>query len=112
VTGIWTITDTLANVNTALANVAFTPNSDTDTDVTVTTHIEDQDGAGPVDGLITLDVTPANDAATATNLTTTAAYAEGDASVAITDIVVSDPDTSPAQTITAPLTLSDVTAGH
>ncbi|MCP4246051.1 MAG: hypothetical protein GY778_03285, partial [bacterium] len=98
-TGVWTITDTVANVNIALANLIFTPTTDNDVDTIITTHIEDAAGAGPADGTITLDVTGANDAPTATNLTSTSAYNEGDASVAITDIVVSDVDT--AETITA-----------
>jgi VCBS repeat-containing protein len=63
-TGIWTITDSVANVNAALAAVAFTPAANYDQDTSITTHIEDQDGAGPADGFITLDVTPANDAPT------------------------------------------------
>ncbi len=61
--------------------------------------------------MITLDVTPANDAPTATNLTQTKTYSEGAASVALDDIVVSEVDTSPAQTITATLTLALPAAG-
>ena len=38
---MWTITGTLAAVNTALANVAFIPVADNDVDTTITTHIED-----------------------------------------------------------------------
>ena len=53
VTGVWTITDTVANVNAALADVAFTPATDNDVDAKITTHIEDQDAAGPADGEIT-----------------------------------------------------------
>jgi hypothetical protein len=108
-TGMWTITDTVANVNVALANVVFLPNSDNDVDTTITTHIEDAAGAGPADGTITLDVTPVNDVPTATNLTSTSSYNEGDASVAITDIVISDVDTG--ETITATLTLNDTSTG-
>ena len=59
-TGVWTITDTVANVNLALANLVFTPLVNNDVDTTITTHIEDAAGAGPADGTITLDVTPAN----------------------------------------------------
>ncbi|MCP5016326.1 MAG: hypothetical protein GY938_13795, partial [Ketobacter sp.] len=108
-TGVWTITDTVANVNIALANLIFTPTTDNDVDTTITTHIEDAAGAGPADGTISLDVTGANDAPTATNLSSTSAYNEGDASVAITDIVVSDVDT--AETITATLTLANTATG-
>ncbi|MCG6938871.1 MAG: DUF4347 domain-containing protein, partial [Gammaproteobacteria bacterium] len=46
-----------------------------------------------------------NNAPSATNLSTVSAYTEGDASVAITDIVVSDVDTG--EVITATLTLAD-----
>ncbi|MCP4377286.1 MAG: LamG domain-containing protein, partial [bacterium] len=108
-TGIWTITDTVANVNTALANVVFNPNPTNDVDTTITTHIEDALGTGPVDGSITLDVTPINDAPTATNLNSTSSYNEGDASVPITDIVVSDADS--AEVITATLTLANTATG-
>ena len=110
-TGIWTITDTVANVNAALAAVAFTPATDNDVDTTITTHIHDQNTVGPADGLITLDVTPVNDAPSASNLTQTKAYTEGDASVALDDIVVSEVDTDPTQSITATLTLSNTAAG-
>src|SRR4030095_2293878 len=57
----------------------------------------------------TLDVTPVNDPPTATNLTQTQSYTEGAASVALTDIVVSDVDTG--ETITATLTLANPLAG-
>ena len=40
-TGIWTITGTVAQVNTALASVSFTPATNNDVDATITTHIED-----------------------------------------------------------------------
>jgi len=110
-TGIWTVTGTLASVNAALAGVAFTPATDNEVDTTITTHIEDQDAAGPADGSIALNVTPVNDAPTATNLTQAKLYNEGDGSVALDDIVVSDIDLNPAQTITATLTLANTAAG-
>ena len=56
-----------------------------------------------------LDFVPQNDAPTATNLTQTKAFAEGAASVALDDIVASDPDTG--DTITASLTLANPAAG-
>ena len=61
-TGVWTITSSVANINTALAAVAFTPATNNDVDTTVTTHIEDAATAGPANGTITLDVTAVNDA--------------------------------------------------
>ncbi|MFT7220184.1 MAG: hypothetical protein ACI8Z1_001801 [Candidatus Azotimanducaceae bacterium] len=111
VTGVWTVTGTVTNVNAALANVSFVPATNNDANATIATHIEDQDGAGPADGVISLNVTPANDAPTATNLTSVTAYTEGNAGAAIADIVVTDNDAAPAQTITATLTLSDVATG-
>ena len=96
----------MATVNTALANLVFTPNTNNDVDTSIGVAIDDgdEDASGPLTGTITLDVTPANDAPTATNLTTTSAYNEGDATCAITDIVVSDVDTG--ESITATLTLA------
>ena len=93
-TGVWTITDTIANVNAALAAVSFTPATDNDVDVTITTHIEDTAFTGPADGTITLDVTPVNDAPTASNLTNTKTYTEGAASVDLDNIVVTEVDTT------------------
>ena len=75
-------------------------------DVTVTST---DSGSLTTNQLFTITVTDVNEAPTATNLTTTSAYNEGDASVAITDIVVSDVDTG--ETITATLTLADTSTG-
>ena len=61
-TGIWTTTGNPASVNSALSGVAFVPTLDGELDTTITTHIEDQNGAGPANGTITLTVTPVNDA--------------------------------------------------
>ena len=58
-TGVWTVTGNVADVNAALAAVAFLPVATNDYDTTVATHVEDAVGTGPVDGTITLDVTPA-----------------------------------------------------
>ncbi len=65
--GVWTITDTVANVNTALADVAFAPASNYDQDTTLAVNIADggENGTTPVTGAITLDVTPVNDKPTA-----------------------------------------------
>ena len=83
---MWTITGTLVQVNAALAAVSFTPATQNDVDTTITTHIQDAAASGPADGAITLDVTPVADAPTATNLTQTKTYTEGDATVALDDI--------------------------
>ena len=92
-TGVWTITDTVTNVNAALAAVDFVPATNNDLNTSITTHIEDATGTEwPSDGSIALNVTPINDAPLATDLNQTIAYTEGDLSVAITDIIVSDVD--------------------
>ncbi|MCM5680003.1 DUF4347 domain-containing protein [Schlegelella sp. S2-27] len=108
-TGVWTVTGSLTDVNAALAAVAFTPAANRDQDVTITARIRDAANTGPADGTITLDVTPANDAPTATNLTQSKAATEGGGAVALDDIVVTDVDTG--DTTTATLTLSDTSAG-
>ena len=110
-TGIWTLTDTVANVNAALANIAFNPAAEYDQDTTIAVNIADggEDGTVAVTGTINLDVTPVNDQPGATVVNQTQAYTEGDASVALDDIVVTDVDS--AETITATLTLADINAG-
>ena len=107
-TGVWTITGTVANVNTALANVAFNPVADNDSDTTISINITDGESAAKT-GTITLNVTSSNDAPTATNTTQTKTYNEGDASVALDNIEVTDPDTG--EQITATLTLADTSTG-
>lgn len=64
-TGVWTISDTVANVNAALANVEFNPATDNDLDTTIGIDIDDgdEDASGALTGTITLDVTPENDTA-------------------------------------------------
>ncbi len=109
-TGVWTVTGSISDVNAALAAVAFTPVTHWDQDITITTRIRDAAGTGPADGTISLDVTPANDAPTATNLTQTVTYTEDPGgSVALGDVVVTDVDTG--DTITATFTSSNPAAG-
>src|SRR5258705_116056 len=60
-TGVWTITGTVAQVNAALAAVAFVPASNNDVNTTITTHIVDAANTGPTDGVINLNVTAVND---------------------------------------------------
>lgn len=109
--GVWSVTGTVAEVNAALADVAFVPISNNDLNTTITTRIEDAQGAGPVDGLIQLVVAPENDPPTATNLTQTINYNEGTTNVSFDPIVITDPDASPAQVFTLQLTVSDPTVG-
>ena len=59
-TGVWTITGTVATVNTALANLVFSPNASNDVDTAINVSIDDgdEDGSGALTGMIILDVTP------------------------------------------------------
>ncbi|MGY6645712.1 MAG: DUF4347 domain-containing protein [Salinarimonas sp.] len=82
-TGIWTVSGSVADVNAALAAVAFTPVANWDQDVTITTRIRDAADTGPADGTITLDVTAVNDAPVFSNLTSSATFIEGGTPVQI-----------------------------
>ena len=82
-TGIWTVTGSVADVNAALAAVAFTPVANRDQDVTITTRIRDAADTGPAEGTITLDVTAVNDAPVFTDLTSSATFIEGGTAVQI-----------------------------
>ncbi len=109
--GIWAIADTVANVNTALANLVFNPDSNNDIDTSIAVSIDDgdEDGSGALTGAITLDVTPVNDAPTATNLASSSDYNQGDSSLALNDIVITDIDSG--ETVTATLTLLNTASG-
>lgn len=61
-TGVWSVSGSVADVNAALAAVAYQPPADLAGTVTITTHVEDQAGGGPADGLITLTGSAVNDA--------------------------------------------------
>jgi predicted outer membrane repeat protein len=108
-TGVWTITGTVADVNSALATVAFVPATDHDTDTTISTHIEDAAATGPADGTISLNVIAQNDAPTATNMDQTINYGPGQTNIPLNDIVVSDVDTG--EVITARLTVASILDG-
>jgi hypothetical protein len=82
-TGIWTVSGSVADVNAALAAVAFSPVPNWDQDVTITTRIRDAADTGPADGTITLDVTAVNDAPVFSDLTSSATFVEGGAPVQI-----------------------------
>jgi hypothetical protein len=71
-TGLWTVTGSVAAVNTALAAVAFVPAANFDQDTTIAVAISDTI-TPTVTGSIVLDVTPVNDAPTlaATSLSPT-----------------------------------------
>lgn len=109
--GVWSISDSVASVNTALENLTFIPLADNEVDTSISVEIDDndEDGGGPLTGTISLNVTPVNDAPIATNLNSISDYAEGDTSVDIDNIVISDVDAN--EDVTATLTLADVTTG-
>ncbi|RMF78435.1 MAG: hypothetical protein D6744_10120, partial [Planctomycetota bacterium] len=110
-TGVWTITNSPATVNAALAAAAFIPAADYDVNTTIAVNIADggEDGAQARTGTINLNVTAVNDQPSATNLTQTKSYTEDAPSVALDDIVVTDPDTG--EQITATLTLANTATG-
>ena len=57
-TGVWSIEGNLFDVNEALGAVQFVPDpfQDFDETLTIVTHVEDESGAGPEDGLITIEI--------------------------------------------------------
>ncbi len=108
-TGVWMVTGTVADVNAALAAVAFTPAANWEQSVTIATQIRDSLNTGPANGTITLTATPSNDAPSATHLTQAKGFTEDAGAVALDAIVVSDIDAG--ETVTATLTLSNAAAG-
>jgi len=68
VTGVWTATGSVASVNIALSAAAFIPETHNDQNTRISTHIEDATGAGPSDGIITLNVTPVDDTPTISSI--------------------------------------------
>ncbi|MBF0193745.1 MAG: DUF4347 domain-containing protein, partial [Magnetococcales bacterium] len=106
--GVWTANGLVADVNTLLADVTFTPTADYDQNFTIATAITDGVAAAVI-GSKAVTVTGVNDAPTATNLSSAEAFTEDDAAFILTDIVVSEVDTN--ETVTVTLTLSDATAG-
>ena len=113
-TGVWSISDVSEETaSTALAAMAFEPSTNQDVDITADVSITDADGE-EITGTLTFDVIPVNDAPTATNTTQTLSYTEGDSSVAIDDIVITEVDTIVAssddgtsETVSVTVTLSD-----
>ena len=106
--GVWSASGALADVNTLLAGVTFTPAGDWDQDFTIATSVDDGTAAA-VTGTKNVTVTAVNDAPTATNLNAAESFTEDDAAFSLTDIVISDADSG--ETVTATLTLSDGSAG-
>ena len=104
--GVWTAAGALADVNTLLAGLTFTPALNYNANFTIATSVSDG-VAAPLSGTKTMTGTPVNDAPTATNLSAAETYTE-DTALNLTNIVVSDVDSA---NVTVTLTLSDVAAG-
>jgi VCBS repeat-containing protein len=94
-TGVWTVTGSVADVNAALADVAFTPSPDWSQTVTIATRIRDAAGTGPADGMITLSATPLNDAPASDNGTLTL-IEDSQYVIKIADFAFADPVDAPA----------------
>ena len=106
-TGVWTASGPIAQVNALLASVVFTPAPDYSGTFSVATGVSD--GVATINGLKTFTGIGANDAPLALNLSAPETYVE-DTPLNLTDIVVSDADGA-AAVITASLTLSNPAAG-
>ncbi len=94
-TGVWTVTGAVADVNAALADVAFTSSSDWSQTITIATRIRDAAGTGPADGTITLSATARNDAPTSGNGTVTL-LEDSPYVFKATDFAFADPVDAPA----------------
>jgi hypothetical protein len=105
-TGVWSAAGTIADVNTLLAGLVFTPATHANGNFTVATSVTDS-VAAPVTGTKAFTGTPVNDAPGATNLSAAQTYTE-DTTLDLTDIVVTDIDSA---SVTVTLTLSNAAAG-
>ena len=105
-TGVWTASGAIADVNTLLAALTFTPALNFNSNFTIATSVSDG-VAAPITGSKVITGTAVNDAPTATNLSAAETYTE-DTALNLTDIVVSDVDSA---NVTATLTLSNIAAG-
>src|SRR3989442_8950786 len=103
--GVWSASGAIADVNTLLAGVSFTPTLNCNSNFTIATSVSD--GVAAVTGSKNMTGTAVNDAPTATNLSAAESYTE-DTALNLTDIVVSDVDSA---SVTVSLTLSDTAAG-
>lgn len=97
-TGVWTVTGSVADVNAALAAVAFTPAADWDQNVTITTRIRDANGSGPADGTITLNVTAVNDAPSDISLSHASVVQSASANAVVGTLSTTDVDTGDTHT--------------
>jgi hypothetical protein len=103
--GVWSASGAIANVNTLLAGVTFTPALNFNSNFTITTSVSDGVAAA-LTGSKAITVT-ANSPPTATSLGTAESYTE-DTALNLTDIVITDVDST---NVTATLTLSTPAAG-
>ncbi|MCW8155313.1 DUF4214 domain-containing protein [Stutzerimonas stutzeri] len=99
-TGVWTVVGSVSDVNDALAAVAFTPAANWDQDITITTRVRDAMGSGPADGVITLDVTPVNDAPTDIALSAATVSHSGGINASVGSLSTTDVDTGQTHTYT------------
>ena len=106
VAGAWTASGAIADVNTLLAGLSFTPAADFNSNFTIATNVSDG-VAAPLTGTKAMTGSAVNDAPTATNLSAAETYTE-DTALNLTDIVISDVDSA---SVTATLTLSNTAAG-
>ena len=110
-TEVWTITGSVSTVNTALANLLFNPDTDNDLNTTISVIIDDgdEDGSGTLSGTINLNVTAVNDAPSAVNLSSSSIYNQGESSVPLNAIVITEIDSS--ETVTVTLTQANPNSG-
>ena len=106
--GVWSASGALVDVNTLLAGVTFNPTLDYNANFSIATSVDD--GTITINGNKAMTGTAADDAPTATNLIQVKAYNEGDPTVALDDSEVSEVDTMLGQTITSTLTLAIIAA--
>ena len=105
-TGVWSASGAIADVNTLLAGLTFTPALNYNSNFTIATSVDDG-VAAPITGAKNMTGTAVNDAPTASNLSTAESYTE-DTPLDLANIVVSDVDSA---NVTATLTLSAPAAG-
>ena len=105
-TGVWSASGAIADVNTLLAGLTFTPALNYNSNFTIATRVDD--GVAPaITGTKAMTGIAVNDAPTASNLNAAESFTE-DTPLNLTNIVVSDVDSA---TVTATLTLSAPAAG-
>ena len=106
VDGIWTASGARADVNTLLAGVIFSPSLNYNGNFSIQTSVSDGINSA-ITGVKVFTGTPVDDPPAATNLNKAESYTE-DTVLILTDIVISDVDSS---TVSATLALSDIGAG-